>query len=514
MAEIALALLFLLLVAPADAALTVGAQVPEDLVSTLRRSIFVDASFLEERPAPVRCSSLDGPRCFGALQGQSFGHKSALAPLDGPGVVPDLLLQDLGSDITTGLSSPSYDALEATRRQYSLLQLLGQQRLAGPVEELQLRSARATAARGILHFAETEPDRRLPLSFSQGLPSGVVATWDGRWVAKHCSSDGLIQGPLMLELPHSDSTSLAKLEPHSTALATVVQLAGNLGYLRFSRPVLIRSLYGRWRAPEGAPKAMVGARRGLSSVWAAHLNPEELGRRGGWIDLAGGPLQPVDELAFFAMPGLEIAAVEVVAVAADDSEEHSALFLEPVSADDDEQDAGASSFGGFALSRRKVTAAGAPFFLSLQEVIERNLRLRSKPAPAAVSGGGLGARGAPVLGLLSAVVPATEITWAVEATIDEAMFQHRLQPLVLLQAMASKADLLPEELRREMARQQEAIREAVLAWPRGGNSTPRFLPGLGSEQAFQRYFQAKVWQTKLDLLTAGFLHLRQHLLLD
>lgn len=39
---------------------------------------------------------------------------------------------------------------------------------------------------GILHFAGALLDRKLPLTFSNGLPNDVVATWDGRWIARDC----------------------------------------------------------------------------------------------------------------------------------------------------------------------------------------------------------------------------------------------------------------------------------------------------------------------------------------
>ncbi|CAE8593245.1 unnamed protein product, partial [Polarella glacialis] len=80
-------------------------------------------------------------------------------------------------------------------------------------------------------------------------------------------------------------------------VSVVAELAGSLCYLRFSRPVAVRSLFVRWQPAEGAPPALIGGRLGLEGVWTSHLDPLILkkGRSNGWFDVGGGPLHLVDE---------------------------------------------------------------------------------------------------------------------------------------------------------------------------------------------------------------------------
>lgn len=42
---------------------------------------------------------------------------------------------------------------------------------------------------------------------------------------------------------------------------------GSLGYLRFSRPVTVRSLFVHWVADRNAPRAIVAGRLGLQNMW-------------------------------------------------------------------------------------------------------------------------------------------------------------------------------------------------------------------------------------------------------
>lgn len=519
-----------LLASAARAALNVGTHAPEDLVTRLRQSIFIETSLLEERarePAPT-CSSLDGPRCLGVLLNNAHGTPSHLA-FSGAGVLPDRLLHDLGIGGARDMAfvSPGYDVLEVYRRQHAaLLPVLGLPPLAGPEEDALLRNARGRANWGLLHFDGSMPDRRVPLSFSQGLPEEVIATWDGRWMVKDCATKGLAlalpapgeQYPVTSRALQGLATGLA--QPAHSDVSVVVELAGSLGYLRFSRPVMVRSLFGRWQPPAGSPSALIGGRLGLQTVWATHLDPSKFGDLRGWADLSGGRLQPVDEVVFVAMPGLEIAAVEVVSGedVSIDGEGRLALFLVPVSSHEDQQhkDKAQSLQPKFTLKMQKLSPSAAPFVASLQEVVEQNLRIRSSP--------GFGWLLADQN--VSSVLPppdAANTQRALQAASNEAMF-HQVSTAfpaggpeaqtMFLKLLQTPPDMLPPDLRRDLVRERAEIIDAAQAWSskKGWrHRTPTSLPYGGTEEALQRYATAKKWQTKLDMLTVAFVYLRPHL---
>jgi len=107
------------------------------------------------------------------------------------------------------------------------------------------------------------------------------------------------------------------------------KISSSVGYLTFSKPVVVRSILARWRAPPASgPPAVVGGRLGLQTAWTTHLDPARLRRAQGWIDIGGNPFRPVDELVFLATSGLEVGAVEVAAHEGD--EERTVLLLTPV----------------------------------------------------------------------------------------------------------------------------------------------------------------------------------------
>lgn len=528
MAKAMLCIAFVMMCAMvARAALNVGTHAPEEMVTKLRRSIFIETAYLEERPMErPRCSSLDGPRCLAALIGKLNDLPSPFS-LDGPGVLPDRLLYDLGVSGAEGVEfvTPEYDVLEGLRRLHAGAASLIGLPLAGPVEEGLLREVRTHAGHGLLHFAGSVPDWRLPLSFSQGLPDGIVASWDGRWLVKDCLPSRIGSPDLFLALPSPEDqnsavkapglvTGTAQPQPDGEIVSAVVELRDSLGYLRFSRPVIVRALFGRWRPAGDAPSAIVGGRLGLRSVWATHLDPKKFTEGRGWADLSGGPLQPVDEIVFVAMPGLEIAAVEVVSVPesaeVDGMEDRMALFLAPVPGDSDKP--------RFTLNVQKLAASAAPYVTSLQEAMERNLRLRSSRVPSLLPPDSSASSGLPL------TTSSQNDTWALEAASNEALFQHVALNTISARGQEGKALLsallaappvmMPQDLQRELARFREEVVEAVWAWSRGKawrHKTPTSLPRQGSDEAVQRYATAKKWQTKLDLLTAALVYMRPHL---
>lgn len=526
----------------ARAALNVETHSSQDLVTKLRQAIFIETAYLEERPREAVCSSLDGPRCLASLMGES----PALS-LDSPGVVPDRLLHDLGikgaADVT--FETPAFDVLEAYRRHFeSLTAAMELPPLAGADTEALMREARSQTGHGLLHFlGSVQESMRLPVSFSRGLPQGVTATWDGRWLVKDCGSHLLpsVPGSLALPTPEfnselTDSSAAWGLQKGDgmhmemqaggagEAVSLVVELTGSLGYLRFSRPVVLRSLFGRWQAPPSGPSALVGGRLGLQSVWVRHLDAKASHDNVAWVDLSGDSLQPVDEVVFIAMPGLEIAALEVVAgPLATLEDEKLALFLEPIASEDAEgTPLSAKRKQNFKLSLRTLSATAAPSVVSLQEVTERDLRLRGTPQSLSYFSG---------KSLSEAKEENMSLASAVEAASSKAMFQHSgLGALAalsggprpsalesrtasgLLALLEAPRERLPQDLQRELTLHHAEVVEAIWAWSSDKgwqHRTPTSLPLNGSDDAVHRYVTAKRWQTKLDLLTAAFIYMRR-----
>uniref|UniRef100_A0A7S1S4D1 Uncharacterized protein n=1 Tax=Alexandrium catenella TaxID=2925 RepID=A0A7S1S4D1_ALECA len=529
----------------AHGALNVGAHGgAEDLVTSLRQSIFVETAYLSER-TEERCSSLDGPRCFAALLAR--GGKATLQGrpgpvLDGPGVLPETLLHDLGVESDLGFITPEYDVLSALRGQVTATQSPTLPVLSGASAAL-LRSARGSIEAGVLHFAELPPGSRVPLSFSRGLPGNVVATWDGGWRARSRGLEGLALSlappgtPMGLPAPETDGADkLANPPavannpgqgPRGGMVSVVAELTGSVGYLRFSRPVLVRSLFARWCPEKTAPPGLVGGRLGLHGVWTTHLDPKKLRESRAWIDIGSGAKKPVDEVAFVATAGLEIGAVDVVAPggSSDEDEEHSVIVLAPAAAfqgeggEEGEEQAGPV----FEMRAEKVTAVASPYIVSLQEVIDRNLRLHAAP---------LSHKRIHTPGLLtdrsSPLLPDKEnVTWYAAAAANQAMFEHTslmqmlLEPQLLgqgngvhiLQGLLSGSSApLPRDLQTELPKEMIEIWEALHGWLRAGGGwgqgTPSSLPRNSTEEALLRYVTAKRWQTKLDLITAAYLHQR------
>lgn len=540
-------------------ALNVGLEAPEDMVTRLRQSIFVETKYLHER-REEQCSSLDGPRCFAFMAGRGSGSKvTSPASMDGPGVIPELILQDLGVEKDSLVSTPDFNTLayyhqvhEDATSAASVPKLL-----TGSDDALSLRSARSDAQQGVLHFADIVPNSRIPLTFSSELPNQVIATWDGRWIARDCDSEmrhsdqgsSLLSGgvPHQLALPALAGKESAILDPYAPILygnsgnaaksdqlvSTVAELSGSVGYLRFSRPVIVRSLLAQWQPSLGASPAIVGGRLGLDGIWTTHLDPAKFDQRQGWQDLGGDLLRPVDEIAFIGAPGLKIGVVDVVAYSGVGAvvEERSVLLLAPMSAADLAAH-GMDSGGGpkFQLRLETLTPAAAPFVVSLQEAIDRNLKVRV-PLPADKQA----SNERPKALSADTVMPRPGddqqhgLVWGLVSKANQAVFEHqslmhhpilqllgagstsRARPLeALAAALANPSSHIPADLRKDLVRKREDIIDAVMSYLRtGGNwgrNTPSIFPQQGSEEAVSRYMTAKRWQTKFDLLTAGYLY--------
>ncbi|EER17374.1 hypothetical protein Pmar_PMAR022319 [Perkinsus marinus ATCC 50983] len=262
---------------PADAA--------DILITKMRTRIFVETKNLVKKDLGEVCSSLSGPSCHFERVGGNTKKISRETTLVG-GVIPDHYISD----------SPGFDALAAAMPYdvwefdpTSLPDLL----LPPPVEKYEGK---------MLDLKQQAVGRRVPSGFSQGLPDGVVASWQGRWLV-------------------DDSYRAEK----GTSLPT---------YIRFSKPVLARKIWieldspipeetinvkgekekekvGKKRRKQQA--AIVILRRGTETVWSSRML---IGST--TVDVLShglfghAPLSPVDEIVVLSRgAGVRVVAIEL-----------------------------------------------------------------------------------------------------------------------------------------------------------------------------------------------------------
>ncbi|CAE8682996.1 unnamed protein product [Polarella glacialis] len=112
-------------------------------------------------------------------------------------------------------------------------------------------AAKIFPVEGRLDFVRIPMDGAMGLSsgFSRGFPPGVLASWEGSWQAE------------------MNSIGLDSLRPRSAS--TVLRLNGAIGSIRFSRPVVLRSLMVRppMHAVAGHHRLWVRARKAGKEVW-------------------------------------------------------------------------------------------------------------------------------------------------------------------------------------------------------------------------------------------------------
>eukprot|EP00811_Abedinium_folium_P017873 NODE_2679_length_2167_cov_2.524020.p1 GENE.NODE_2679_length_2167_cov_2.524020~~NODE_2679_length_2167_cov_2.524020.p1 ORF type:complete len:455 (+),score=151.94 NODE_2679_length_2167_cov_2.524020:3-1367(+) len=396
---------------------------------------------------------------------------------------------------------------------------------ASPSQTARLRELRDGAGHGVLHFAGLAPDEALPLTYSRGMPEPVVATWDGVWVARTAFGAGLRQlaavtAPL-LALP-APAPELAACQPAASVVpAIVAELASSLGYLRFSHPVIVRTLFARWAPPAGARPAIIVGRLGVLTVWKTHLEPSRLDTSG-WVDVSGAPLSQVDEIVFMATPGLEIAAVEVaVHVDGDDADAAPQTVMLLARSESEEAQWG--------LNTVVLPRATAPFVVSVQEALERNLRFRTD---AERLPGGLRAPGVLTSRSPTLLPDEKNRSWLESMALTEAILEHRLIFHLLGPSLNARGpesvkavaellpvfmghDGLPDDLRKLLRNESSEIVETIVEWlHNGGNwkwNAPLSLPRRGTDAAVKNYVDAKRGQTRLDLMTASFLYLQDTL---
>mmetsp|Transcript_50534 Transcript_50534/g.97680 ORF Transcript_50534/g.97680 Transcript_50534/m.97680 type:complete len:607 (-) Transcript_50534:99-1919(-) len=544
-------------------ALNVDVGATHKQVSELRDTIFIDSAYLTPRTED-RCSSLDGPRCFSFMIGKdTAAEHNGLGAL-APGVIPEVLLQSLGSEANAEFSTPEYSDLEVLRRKLELLTQVSKSPRAVNTGDLALvRNARHGAQHGAVHFADLSPDHRLPLTFSRGMPGHVVATWDGKWVVRtnlQCNSESTTSGMpsnflLPTSVPRLDHSSpdavvlssgvgraASQGSANDAGVAAVAELGSSVGYLRFSHAVVVRAMYARWSPKAGSPPAVIAGRLGLQPAWTTHLDPERFTNSQEWFEVTGGSLQPVDEVVFAAMQGLELGALWVVAHNGDYTDggsERTMVMLQPVPSTAKDRSHGQPQF---VLAAKQLSPAATPFAISLREAIDKNLRLNMEPTQWSLPH----SHGTALqhLGLLTTERVDTQ-QWTPSASLNQEMLEHRLishqlglsslavdamgiaqarkqssAPKVaqhierLVDAFGRHSHSMPADLQKAFKAHQQGIREALHGWAHSGggwhHKVPLSFPHEGTEEAVQRYMLAKTWQTKLDLLTVAFLYQQPH----
>lgn len=468
-----MALLLSSFASTANAALNLETDSVEDHIVRLRRQIFVEKKYLRE-PQRKECSSLGGPSCFGLPE----RSESTQTILDG--VLPERLFQDLHGRINlTELITPSFDEIEFLRRQ-----ITGQNMTMGLTnggdDKLSFGAARTKTEVGFLHFGDLDlqPKTRLFTQFSRGLPAATIANWEGKWLIRDCSKEEGASAPVLptpdwLALPPPPADALVTVQSAtptmqsegSKTITTTAQIQSAVSYIRFSRPVVVRSLFARWNPfpkqkkskalQTQPPPAIISGRLGLDRTWTTQLDPKRA--TGHWVDIGGGPLSAVDEVVFIAAVGLEVGFLEVVAHGdTSEYESRTVLMLTPTPKDKTQTDDPAGDVHGrqkapFTIHAQALSPASAAFVASLQEVVDNDLDLVAEPAGDLMSSQ---RNSAPVAGVISSSQPAQQLTldsnmadvaWQMQAAQNEQMLDHATLPFLMKRSTNS-----PQEQQQQL----------------------------------------------------------------
>eukprot|EP00928_Gymnodinium_smaydae_P062585 TRINITY_DN46411_c0_g1_i1.p1 TRINITY_DN46411_c0_g1~~TRINITY_DN46411_c0_g1_i1.p1 ORF type:complete len:557 (+),score=97.56 TRINITY_DN46411_c0_g1_i1:64-1734(+) len=529
---VAIAILLFSLSFRVDAALGVEPTLPDDMATQLRRSIFVDAAYVRQRRGES-CSSLDGPNCLAALRPNEIA-----APFRGVevGIVPEVLLKRLGSTEVDkhAFHTPGYMNLEMIRRQIddAAAKTSGGQL---PYVNSAFSDAKHTESRGVILFDGLTPESRVPLTYSLGLPRDIIATWDGRWIAEDCSLTTHTE-----ELPSASSSSHAgPLDDElgvSSANRVGVQIGGSISYLRFSKPVIVRSIKARWtNPPASASTALVAGRFGLKDEWDTFLDPKQLRNSSQWVEIGGNPLAKVDELAFIATAGLEVSTIDVAAaLEAEGDSNRTILMMSPIPVVEDRTFAKDEGAANLMLKDEQISASAMPLVLSLQEVVDKHLRIVLEDemprftrgvllphtlhlaAELAAQGDQGGAEFLQRVAMSHNLVDPRTLTAllagsfaalpAKEEAKDGAFGQEMFEAVLSSLAEDARTHDLPADLRKALTRERSDIAEALQLYSGTANALAGRVP-VSSESVHSGLALAKRYRTKIDLLAGIFLHL-------
>lgn len=357
-----------------EAALSVLPHQSDGIVVQLRSTILLDDKDLFG-PTPVTtCSSMDdGPFCeqFGSLPDWRDADMRARSVVSSEmilaagdysahSVVDGVLSQRLRAR-----NVEAFDWSSETQRTFSSLvsRVVGDSLGKGAKGLVGTSSTRSGAQTFRFQFSRLRPWwRRVPESFSDGLPASLGASWSGVWSIT-AGSRG--------ELVGSD------LPPWKTC----VSLETSVGYLRFKTQVVVRKLVlSVLSKPETAGGCLVCGRLNGKERWCSAL--DHLAAGSPYVDV-GNSFYAVDEVAIVAAPpeGITIHLVEVAATVPSrlhgEAAERKVVLLKRL----DSKQGLPSKLMEPAFT---TVSRDAPFW-DLNEVVQQNMLLRTPPLVASVA---------------------------------------------------------------------------------------------------------------------------------
>ncbi|CAJ1427068.1 unnamed protein product [Effrenium voratum] len=224
---------------PAEGALSISSGYETFLTQIRTRIVCAEDDVYDEAALVKPCDSMkDGPFCRGLPESGTARHR----PFTLDSIVPQHLFGDPRAALE--LEEGAVDAdTQATKQ---AIQVLNRFLEKNSVKE----SMPSSAWEGRLDFRGLWGGSA-PRGFSAGLPPEVYATWEGAWQVVPA-----VEGP-------GDWMSKAKRKPRVQA---ALRLNGAIGAVRFSRPVVVRSLQLRPEA-EAEDDLVVLGRIGGMEVW-------------------------------------------------------------------------------------------------------------------------------------------------------------------------------------------------------------------------------------------------------
>ncbi len=305
-----------LCIGSAFAALEISRQAAESIIDNLREHIFVDSRFISIQPPAEFCDSLSGPDC--GRQNLAYS-----------GIIPESFFPkglEVEFDVfheALPLHLLDFNYTSITTKNYVL---------PAPANSLVLR--------------DLPGGGKITSHYSMSLPSGSgLAKLEGRWLLE-------------------DSVSMETFLP---------------GYIKFSMPVLIKSLWAELTLPFDfsgkAPTVIVAFRLGKETVWTT----EAIVEPGFTLDITSrgadgyGPLRACDQIVIYStMKGLKIMSIDFEEI--DKETLVPAVLLVPPRDKDDLLMLKEERVDASAIINRKI--------ISIKEAIDNNYRMEFPGRPA------------------------------------------------------------------------------------------------------------------------------------
>jgi len=252
-----------------QAALSISSGYETFLMQIRQRIVCAEDDVFDEasqRPPP--CDSMkDGPFCRGLPElGDSAGRHR---PFTLDSIVPQHLFGDPRTTMelasSQGKNAAGVEADTTVNKQATAVLNQFLEEFYKPKELL----TKAPVSEGRLDFSRLPVGgaRGLSRTFSQGLPAGVLASWDGAW-----------QMLPEADAPPQESSGRQRPRP-------VIRLNGAIGSILFSRPVVVRSLVVQpppHVGSVGSHRLWIRARKAGQEVWRHEYH----------FDAAEGPQWP------------------------------------------------------------------------------------------------------------------------------------------------------------------------------------------------------------------------------